>query len=185
MIRRAAALALLALAVFVPSAHGVTIEAESASLPYQDWADASYVPTPTGTITVVGHTDQPGDCSAPALGCTDGSTIHIATWPSTARRTFLHELGHVFAYQHPELAAFDDEHFANSYSACARISPRKLRRRRQFPVSIGDAVIHSHRLSYTCQAIRAAATRPAATHPTTGTLGSTPTASAPSPSRSR
>lgn len=126
------------------------IVAEGAALPYQQWVDEAKVPTPAGVLMVIEHTDQPGDCNELALACTDGETIWVSTWIPGLKKTFMHELGHVFAYQHPELAAFEDERFADIYSLCARLA----RIDPQWAYSAGEGLVPGFRLRRLCYEIR-------------------------------
>jgi hypothetical protein len=146
LIRRVLLLAgvVLALGASEAQAHTTIIEPTGSHHPYQQWVDEARVPTPAGTITVVESTL---DCGEPDLGCTDGTTIWVE-WPAN-RFTFLHELGHLFAFQHPELAAFTSERFANSYSLCARLT-------RIAPGwnYLNDEGMRGSRLQKICEAIR-------------------------------
>lgn len=125
---KAVLLAAVVLALGASEAQAHTpITCDPCSYPYQQWVDEARVPTPGGTLAVVEHSDQPGDCDHPALGCTDGNTIWLAPWPSDRKATFFHELGHIFALENPTLATFTDERFAAAYSLCARL--RRIDRR--------------------------------------------------------
>lgn len=116
--------------------------------PYQRWADALKVPTPTGTFTV-----HEAECPSPQLpprsSCAMPDDIWLVTEgrPTYDRRVFKHELGHEFdaeALTDEDRAALqfvlhvggawrdlntphDDraaERFANAYGTCADGIPR-------------------------------------------------------------
>jgi hypothetical protein len=127
------------------SATTTIIEPPGSHFPYQRWVDEAKVPTPAGSIPVIESTLE---CGVPDLGCTDGATIWVDMVGGKA--TFLHELGHVFAFQHPELAAFENERFADSYSLCARLH-------RIAPAwnYLNDGGIRGSRLRKICRLIRA------------------------------
>lgn len=145
---RAFLFAALVLAFGVSSASAeTTITCEPCTYPYQRWVDEAMVPTPAGSIPVIESTLECGEAD---LGCTDGSTIWVDMVGGKA--TFLHELGHVFAFQHPELAEFNSERFAQSYSLCARLP--QIDPKWQYSLLVG--LIRGSRLSLTCRAIRLA-----------------------------
>jgi hypothetical protein len=145
-IYRALLLAVVALLVGASSASAYTtiIEPMGSHFPYQRWVAEAKVPTPAGTVTV---TEDISGCGEVDLGCTDGTTIWVDL--VGGRFTFLHELGHIFAFQHPELAPFGNERFANSYSLCAslpRIAPGWN--------YLNDGGMRGSRLQKICAAIR-------------------------------
>lgn len=133
----------------VAQAHTTIIAPPESHLPYQQWVDEARVPTPGGSVTVVEDTAACTD--QPVLGCTDGTTIWMQ-WIG-GRATFDHELGHIFAFQHPGLADFYSERFAQSYSLCARLD--HIDPRWQYWLPEGGA-IRGRRLRAICDGIRAA-----------------------------
>lgn len=90
--------------VVTASASATTIYAPP-DIPYQQWSDASLVPTPPGSVTVINNASG---CPE-ALGCTGpGLPIELeASWDfihasnpwRSLRENFLHELGHQFDYR--------------------------------------------------------------------------------------
>src|SRR3954469_15533821 len=108
--------------------------------PYQSWVDHAQVPTPPGTITLhLAPCPGRGDWAA---GCADGAgrAIYLDAG-GRERRTFLHELGHIFdatVMTDPARQLFQsimrrpgpwvadptllpaNEWFAEGYSLCAR-----------------------------------------------------------------
>jgi hypothetical protein len=94
---RHVALVLLALLAVAPAAHAVTIVGSDGGPlfdPFQRWADRSAMPTPTGKVTVLLHTDACGDAAA----CTTSLPPTIWFGKDADRGDFLHELGHQFDY---------------------------------------------------------------------------------------
>lgn len=137
-----AVLAVLAFLMSVSQAQATTITCGSCSLPYQQWADESKMPTPEVTINVVEEACPglaPGEF---AWACTSMGTATI--WDAAPdRETFLHELGHNFDYyvlpvwarERFEVLTEDgrpwkadpngpDEGFASAYAQCAATGPR-------------------------------------------------------------
>ncbi len=139
--------AILALGVSTAQAQTTIIAPPNASYPYQQWVDRAKVPTPNRSVQVV-ESSEP--CSEPSLGCTDGSTIWIMVWPGEpVVMTLYHELGHVFAFEHPDFRHYEDERFADIYARCAlsrRIWPRVL-------YSAGEGVIRGVGLQRQCRQI--------------------------------
>jgi hypothetical protein len=134
---------------FAATPAGTTIiEPPGSHYRYQRWVEEARVPTPPGTIAVVEHTDQPGDCDVLSLACTDGHTIWFYAGVAD-RWSFMHELGHIAALR-TGAAPFEDERFADIYASCAfyKIIPRDW-----YPVSGGD--LTGRRLRPWCQGIRA------------------------------
>lgn len=119
---RALGLALVLFGLVASSASAdTTIACDPCSYPYQQWVDEARVPTPDRTVPVTEAEDLTMSCGSPALACTDGNTVWIESWAFSHKPSFLHELGHIFALEHPALAAFTDERFAFAYSLCARL----------------------------------------------------------------
>ena len=143
-------LAVFALALVPASAqaHTTISEPPESHFPYQQWVDEAKVPTPNGSVSVV--EDTAACTEQPVLGCTDGGTVWMQ-WIG-GRATFDHELGHIFAFQQPELASFYSERFAQSYSLCARLD--HIDPRWQYWMPEGGA-IRGRRLRATCEEIRA------------------------------
>lgn len=111
--------AALALAVPACASAGTTIiEPPGSHYPYQRWVAETPVQTPPGEVSIVEHTDQPGDCTEAAVACTDGQTIWLWVAIGADRWDFMHELGHVLALR-TGAASFYDERFADIYARCA------------------------------------------------------------------
>lgn len=147
------ALAAFSLTAAFAQAHTTIIAPANASYPYQRWVDAAHVPTVDRGIEVVeatGHCTDPGG----SLACTDGSTIWIMVFPGeSVEMTFYHELGHAFAFAHPDFRSPLDERFADIYALCAFV-PRVFVRH---PYSAGEGLIRGTALQRQCEEIRQAA----------------------------
>lgn len=147
-----ALLAIVGLMCLMASQAKATTVADGAQ-PFQQWADTAQVPTPAATITVTVTPDSPDCGSGPGLGCISyPSDIYIAGWltPAQQRSTYLHELGHLFAYLHPEVASSSDERFADGYSYCAR--RWHFERRWSLPAEFG--AYSGRQLNRLCRVIR-------------------------------
>lgn len=159
------------LVLFAVKANGATIVTTPG--PYQEWVDASRVPTPPVDLEVV--VGSP-DCDE-ALGCAGPEAIYLTF--GTDKGTFFHELGHEFDaavltdaererfvallgpgkdtmewwpvdFNYDRTAA---EWFADAYMRCARlprIDPR-------WGYGIGSGLVPGSRLRRECGLIRSAA----------------------------
>jgi hypothetical protein len=97
--------------------------------PFQTWTNQAAVPTPSGEVRVVLYENACAgyDCSVP--WAKPPRIILFNVFDHWTRFEFLHELGHVYSYQHREirkpfarlleLRRYDDEQFAMAYSWCA------------------------------------------------------------------
>jgi hypothetical protein len=83
---------ILGLGASSASAH-TTITCEPCTYPYQQWVDEAKVPTPDVTITVG---EDMARCGVFSGGCTDSRTYIEMQPEEEARKTFDHELGHVW-----------------------------------------------------------------------------------------
>lgn len=98
--RRALLLAVvvLALGASEAGAHTTIIAPESSLVPYQAWVDASRVPTPDVTLTILADPNGSA-CRHDAVehgACTDPATekIWMNALAANSREIFLHEIGH-------------------------------------------------------------------------------------------
>ena len=125
----------IAAAVAVPTAAAATLverDGTRGPQPYQRWIDEAKVPTPTGMIRLdLTPTGCAGYVCAYPWEDPPRIVLFLDSFDRYTRYDTLHEVGHVFSYQHRNpsfrrafrrifgLRRWDDEWFAQGYSWCA------------------------------------------------------------------
>ena len=133
--RRISSFVAIVVLVATPSATAATLVLRDGTYgpePYQSWIDTAKVPTPHGVIRL-DLTDNGCDgyvCAYP-WEMPPRIVLFLDSFDRYTRYDTLHEVGHVFSYQHRDsrfrrafraifaLRRWNDEWFAQSYSWCA------------------------------------------------------------------